>query len=115
MGADQDFRLMWKTIRRRKKGDKIAKTIMTFTPAESTGLWRARESGDMLAGKFMAWARIEGRALMVYVAGIRKETGRFHLAIYSRRLAPAGLYLQFRRIEEGRPVRFVEALLKRVD
>lgn len=107
------FRLAWKTIRYRKKGDKIAKTVMNFTPAETKGLWRAKESGDMLAGKVMAWARIDGRSLMVYVAGIRKETGRLHVSIYNRRLAPAGLYLQFRRIEEGRPVRFIEALLKR--
>lgn len=107
------FRVSWKTIRRRKKGAKKASTVMNFIPAETKGLWRAKKSGDMLAGKRMAWARIEGRALLVYVAGIRKQTGRLHLSIYSRRLAPAGLYLQFRRIEEGRPVRFVEALLKR--
>jgi hypothetical protein len=108
------FRLSWKTIRYRKnRSDKVAETVMNYAPAETKGLWRAKESGDILAGKTMSWARIQGRALMVYVAGIRKETGRLHVSIYSRRLAPAGLYLQFRRIEEGRPVRFIEALLKR--
>ena len=108
------FRVKWTTIRRRKRGDKKASTVMTFAPTANSLLWRAQGSGDMLAGKAMAWARIEGRSLLIYVAGIRKQTGRLHVSIYSRRLAPAGLYLQFRRMEEGRPVRFVEALLKRV-
>lgn len=108
------FRVQWTTIRRRRKGLKKASTVMTFSPTDNPLLWRAQGSGDIISGKRMAWARIEGRALLIYVAGIRKQTGRLHVSIYSRRLAPAGLYLQFRRIEEGRPVRFVEALLRRI-
>lgn len=111
------FRLTWTTIRRRTAGIKRGTTMMNFKPVaapkDAARLWRAEENGDVLLGKPFAWARIQRRALIVYVMGIDRVSGRMSLSIYSRRLAPSGLFLQYRRVREGRSVRLVEALLKR--
>lgn len=110
------FRIVWQTIRpRRGRKPKVNRTEHVFVPTGRARLWRSTSNGDPLADAngTVTWARIDGRSLIVYVMGLLRETGRVQISVYRRRLAPKGLYLQFRRIVEGRSDRFVEALLNR--
>ena len=109
------FKLTWTTIRRkRNKAKRQTTQTVEFVPAGSPNRWKAKDSGELLSGKPVVWARLAGARLFVYVVTTEPKSGRFHAAVYVRELVQDGMQLRFRRVRDGAPARAVIAYLKRV-
>ena len=115
-GADGGFSLSWKTVYlyRWTKSEKSKKrfSTLTFKPTDKKNVWRAVRSGDPLKGRAMVWARIDGKVLKVYVIAA-DPAGGLATAIYERRITKQGMQLRFLSTRDGRPVRSVNAVLRR--
>ncbi|MEC9346119.1 MAG: hypothetical protein VYB54_07825 [Pseudomonadota bacterium] len=103
------FTLRWATVLR-QEGDPNApaevlkEATVTFIPQPGrTGVWRASESQEPLAGAYL-WARMEGQTLSVYSLGIA-EDGSSDLQVYRRTLGGNGMELEFTRSIDGASIR----------
>jgi hypothetical protein len=113
--AKGGFKLTWTTIRRRKgKAKRTSTQTIDFVPMSQPKRWKAKNSGDLLAGQPVIWARLAEARLYVYVIVTNPKTGRFQAAVYVRELIEDGMQLRFRRVRDGAPARAVVAYLKRV-
>jgi hypothetical protein len=109
------FKLTWTTIRRkRNKAKRLTTQTVEFVPAGTPNRWTSKDSGQLLSGKPVIWARLAGARLFVYVVTTDAKTGRFHAAVYVRELVQDGMQLRFRRVRDGAPARAVIAFLRRV-
>jgi hypothetical protein len=115
-GKDGGFSLSWKTVYlyRWTKSEKSKRRFssLTFVPADKKNVWRAKRSGDPLAGRAMIWARLEGKVLSVYVVAA-DPAGGLATAIYERTLTKTGMLLRFTSRHNGKVVRTVNAELRR--
>jgi len=115
-GSDGGFSLSWKTVYlyrwTRSETSKRRFSSLTFKPTGKTGIWRAARSGDPLAGRAMVWARLAGKVLSVYVVAADPEGG-LTTAIYQRTLTDKGMQLRFVSLRDGKPLRSVNAVLRR--
>lgn len=83
-----------------------------FVPAGRANIFKAVQSGDIAAGQPYAWARIEGRSLIVYVMEVLAD-GTPSTATYTRTVAGDEMTLTFMSSKAGEPVRVVSGKLKR--
>jgi hypothetical protein len=115
-GSDGGFSVSWKTVYlyRWTKSEKSKKhfSTLTFKPTDKKNVWRAVRSGDPLKGRAMVWARIDGKVLKVYVIAA-DPAGGLATAIYERRITKQGMQLRFLSTRDGKPVRSVNAVLRR--
>jgi len=113
------FAVTWTSVIRRG-GDpnrpKVRRNSTTrrFVPSGRPGLFRAVVSGDPIAGKELAWARIKGHALIVYQMVIGKD-GAYQLQRYERKLSGLGMQLTFTRLKDGERVRTVTGKLVKTE
>lgn len=112
------FKLTWNTVQR-QRGDpdkpieKLRSTTIDFREVR-TGVWRDVNARDPLgAPQPYAWARIDGRTLVVTVLQIEAD-GSDELQIYRRTLSGGLMELQFIRIVDGHQVRTARGRLGRV-
>ena len=110
----EGFRVTWIT---RQADDERGKrrpreTSFDFVPAGRPNIFKAVQSGDVAAGQTYAWARIEGRTLVVYVMEI-VANGTPAMATYTRTIAGDEMTLTFMATRDGEPVRVVSGKLKR--
>ena len=82
-------------------------TTKVFQPvAARPGLYRAADSGDPVNGQEMAWARIRGQTLTVYLMEIDPD-GTYELQRYERTVGAGGMQLVFSRERDGEKLRKV--------
>jgi hypothetical protein len=112
---DNGFSVTWTTVIR-KGGDptqpnvRQRETTRTFRPSPQGRMWRAVESGDPLAGKTLAWARIEKQTLTIYQMTVLPN-GAYEIEQYDRTLSGTGMDLRFTLRRDREPVRTVTAKL----
>ncbi|MGE0737215.1 MAG: hypothetical protein AB7G15_04075 [Alphaproteobacteria bacterium] len=107
------FRVTWIT----KQADdgtkrRTRESSFDFVPAGRLNIFKAVQSGDVAAGQPYAWARIDGRTLVVYVMEI-VANGTPAMATYTRTIAGDEMSLTFMTTRDGEPVRVVSGKLKR--
>ena len=83
-----------------------------FEPAGRPGVYRG-EAADPLKGEEVAWARLAGNTLTVYLMTVRAD-GRYEVQKYDRTLMDTGMKLEFTRVRDGEPVRRVTGRLVKV-
>lgn len=113
--SPRGFTITWTTVLR-QKGDPAnpevqrKSTSLRFVPSDRPNIWRATTSGDPLAGRPLAWARIKGQTLTINSMVI-EEDGGFEMQIYNRTLSGLGMALEFTRLKDGEPVRTAKGRL----
>jgi len=112
--AGDAFSLKWTTvIAPRYAAKKRTRTAtMLFLPSGSPNLWKAKESGDLLAGKPVVWAHISGASLFVNIAVLGADGG-LASSVYKRTLTKDGMSVMFQRVRGGRRDRIVTGVLSR--
>ncbi len=112
--ADGGFIVKWTTVMRDSEGQATRRSdqSLAFKPAGKPGLFVASGTGDPLAGGAFAWARVEGRMLVVNLMEVNPN-GAGVWGIYERKLTADGMDLTFRRIEPTGTVRIVSGKLKK--
>ncbi len=114
------FSVKWTTVLRqggtpespdvRKKS-----TLLNFAPVEGGKLYKGVGRTDPYSEDGMAWARISGRTLTVYIMTI-SDSGKYNLQSYARTISGRGMDLDFTRIKDGDTTRSVKAkLVKQAD
>lgn len=83
-----------------------------FAPTGRPGVFKAVQSGDIASGQPYAWARLEGRTLIVYVMEVLAD-GTPATATYTRTIAGDEMTLTFMSSRAGEPMRVVSGKLKR--
>lgn len=84
----------------------------TFAPTDRPDVYKAVRSGKLLDGEEIAWARIKGQALTVYLMTL-DNAGRYHIQSYERTLSETGIDLAFSHTRDGDRIRTVTGKLKR--
>ncbi len=112
------FKLAWNTVQR-QRGDRdkptenLRSTSIDFRKARA-GVWRDVQARDPLdAPQPYAWARNDGRTLVVTVLQIEPD-GSDELQVYRRTLTGGLMELNFIRIVDGHQVRSARGRLGRV-
>ena len=110
------FSVSWSTVFLRRKAKRPKKRSMTlnFLRTVNPKVWRGARSGDPLVGNALIWARLDGKALVVYIIEL-KPSGESAMAIYRRTLDKGVMTLEFERRDDGKAVRLVRGQLKRQD
>lgn len=109
----KNFRVRWTSVIRSGGGakpDARRKTATrVFEPTGRAGVYRGA-AADPLAGGEIAWARLAGNTLTVYLLVVRAD-GRYEIQKYDRTLMDTGMKLEFTRLRDGAPVRRVTGRL----
>lgn len=109
------FRASWTTVLRQggTRGNPDVRrraTVLNFVPMERAGQFRAVESGNLLSGQPVTWARIRGTTLYVYEINLLDD-GRWDVQTYARTLSGSGMQLQYTRLVDGERLRTVRGRL----
>lgn len=113
--ADEGFSVTWTSVIR-QGGDPSNPSVRRktstrrFVETGRKGLYRAVGSRDPLAGGELAWARVKGTSLIVYLMVIDAK-GAYQIQRYERTLSGLGMELTFTRIKDGEEVRTVKGRL----
>lgn len=83
-----------------------------FSPSARPNVFTSKSATDPLAGGLI-WARILDQTLTVNVMRIGDDGG-YTVQTYNRTLSDTGMILKFVNIEDGAPMRQVEARLVKV-
>ncbi len=112
--AEGGFIVKWTTVTRDSEGQPTRRSdqSLTFKPVGKPGLFVATGTGDPLAGGAYAWARLDGRTLVVNMIETNPN-GSGVWGLYERKLTADGMDLTFRRIEPTGTVRIVSGKLKK--
>lgn len=110
-GAD-GFTVKWTTVIRDEEGGRKIENSLTFVPSGKANVFKTADSGDPIAKGHYAWARIDGRTLVVNVFEVGQE-GQGRWQVYERRLTGDGMELTFRRLDHSGALRIVSGKLKR--
>lgn len=111
--GENGFTIKWTTvIRDVEGGGRKIDNSMTFVPAGKDNVYKAADSGDPIAKGQYAWARIDGRTLIVNVIEVGGE-GQGRWQVYERRLTGDGMELTYRRLDHSGALRIVSGKLKR--
>jgi hypothetical protein len=110
-GAD-GFTVKWTTVIRDVEGGRKIDNSLTFVPAGKPNVFKANDAGDPVAKGQYAWARIDGRTLVVNVLEVGEE-GQGRWQVYERRLTGDGMELTYRRLDHSGALRIVSGKLKR--
>lgn len=110
-GAD-GFTVKWTTVIRDVEGGRKIDNTLTFVPSGKGNVYKASDAGDPVAKGQYAWARIDGRTLVVNVLEVGDE-GQGRWQVYERRLTGDGMELTYRRLDHSGALRIVSGKLKR--
>mgnify|MGYP003662177202 CR=1 FL=1 len=69
---------------------------------------------DPMKGEPYSWVQIKGESMTMYALVVRDDGG-YDMLAYKRRLTETGMHLSFSRVRDGKPLRGIEADLKRVE
>jgi hypothetical protein len=111
-GPEGGFTLTWTSVTRQGAEQRRRAQTIVFVPSGKPAIWKAADAGDLLTKGEYAWARLEGRKLVVTIV----ETGgvaRGALSVYERTRTAAGIDLVYRRVTESGAVRLVSGKLAR--
>jgi len=121
---EDGFSLDWTTITKRPEGrTKHQSYSVAFEPTPRHGIFRAAQRRNMfghfvpldpMAGEPYLWAHLDDETLTVQALLIT-EDGGYEIQTYERRLAPHGLDLTFSRVEDGKILKTINGVLRRVD
>jgi hypothetical protein len=87
-------------------------TTLRFVPFAEAGSFHTSEPFEPFTGRPVAWARIEGKALIVHVLSVYDD-GNYELQTYSRTLSGNVMTLHFTRVAPGYPEFVVTGRLTR--
>ena len=87
-------------------------TTLRFVPSAEPGSFHTSEPFEPFTGRPVAWAQIEGKALIVHVLSVYGD-GNYELQTYSRTLSGNVMTLHFTRIAPGYPEFVVTGRLTR--
>jgi len=121
---NEGFSLDWTTITKRPEGKtKHQSYSVAFEPTSRHGIFRAAQRRNMfghftpldpMAGEPYLWAHLSDDTLTVQ-ALLVTEDGGYEIQTYERRLAPHGLDLTFSRVADGKILKTISGVLRRVD
>ncbi|WP_158046550.1 hypothetical protein [Skermanella pratensis] len=121
--GNDGFSLDWTTITRRMDGKTKQQTYsVAFEPTQRQGIFRAAQRRNMfghftpldpMAGEPYLWANLENDTLTVQALLITDEGG-YEIQTYERTLAPHGLDLKFSRVSDGKVLKTIDGVLRRV-
>ena len=121
---NEGFSLDWTTITKRPDGKtKHQSYSVAFEPTSREGIYRAAQRRNMfghftpldpMAGEPYLWAHLSDDALTVQALLIT-EDGGYEIQTYERRLAPHGLDLTFSRVADGKVLKTISGVLRRVE
>ena len=106
------FTVKWTTVIADAEGGRKFENKLSFVPTAKPNVFKAADSGDPIAKGYYAWARIDGRTLVVNVLEVGDE-GQGRWQVYERRLTGDGIELTFRRLDGSGALRIVSGKLKR--
>jgi hypothetical protein len=117
------FNLTWTTITHADAPSPVRKTYsIDFVPTRKGNVYASAMRTDMfgnrvplnpLEGDPFVWATIRGQTLSVYALMIT-PAGGYEMQTYHRTLTGEGLRLEFSRLRDGTPQRFITGMLVRV-
>ncbi len=117
------FNLTWTTVTYVDKPSGVRKTYsIDFVATRHQNLYASAMRTDMfgnrvplnpLEGDPFVWAALNGKTLSVYALLIT-PTGGYEMQIYHRTLTSQGLRLEFSRIRDGTPQKFIAGTLVRI-
>lgn len=120
---DKGFSLIGTTLIPKNDGSyKRRKYLIHFVEVEGRKVYAAAARRNMfgkavpndpIRGRPYMWARIKGNTLSVYGIHVTQDGG-YELQIYHRTLMDGGLKLTFRRIRNGKELRDITGVAKRV-
>ena len=120
--GNKEFLLKWTTITHKADGRTKHKSYaIIFQPSGRANIFSSAMRKDVfghkspldpLKGDPFVWARIDGKALIVY-ALIITDSGGYEMQEYTRTLSEKGLDLRFTRIRNGKPQRTITGTLER--
>jgi hypothetical protein len=87
-------------------------TTLQFVPSAAAGSFHTAEPFEPFTGRPVAWAQIEGKALIVHVLSVYDD-GNYELQTYSRSLSGDVMTLHFTRDAPGYPEFVVTGRLTR--
>lgn len=87
-------------------------TTLRFVPSAEAGSFHTSEPFEPFTGRPVAWAQIEGKALIVHVLSVYDD-GNYELQTYSRTLSGNVMTLHFTRVAPGYPEFVVTGRLTR--
>ncbi|QQP90976.1 hypothetical protein IGS68_07080 [Skermanella sp. TT6] len=121
--GNDGFSLDWTTITRRIDGKtKQQSYSVAFEPTQRAGIFRAAQRRNMfghfmpldpMAGEPYLWAHLGNDTLTVQALLIT-EDGGYEIQTYERTLAPHGLDLKFSRVSDGKVLKTISGVLRRV-
>ena len=117
------FNLTWTTITYADGSSGVRKTYsIDFVPTRRDNIYSSAMRTDMfgnrvplnpLEGDPFVWATIHGKTLTVYALLIT-PAGGYEMQTYHRTLTGQGLHLEFSRLRNGVPQRFITGTLVRI-
>ena len=87
-------------------------TTLRFVPSAEAGSFHTSEPFEPFTGRPVAWAQIEGKALILHMLSVY-EDGNYELQTYSRTLSGNVMTLYFTRVAPGSPEFVVTGRLTR--
>ncbi|UEM19457.1 hypothetical protein JL100_020515 [Skermanella mucosa] len=121
--GNDGFSLDWTTITKRIDGKtKQQSYSVAFEPTQRQGIFRAAQRRNMfghfmpldpMAGEPYLWAHLEDDTLTVQALLITDDGG-YEIQTYERTLAPHGLDLKFSRVSDGKVLKTISGVLRRV-
>lgn len=118
------FNLTWTTVTHSEDLSAQRKTYsIDFVPTQRCVIYASAMRTDMfgnrvplnpLEGDPFVWATIRDKTLSVYALMIT-PAGGYEMQTYHRTLTEQGMYLEFSRVRDGVPLRFITGELRRVD
>jgi hypothetical protein len=112
------FTVAWTTISYLERGAgepevRRKSSTLDFLPSGRPSVFKAAAAGDPFAGDPLAWARIKGKTLTVYLLNIR-EDGSYDMQSYARTLTGFAMDLTFSRVRDDEPQRTAKGKLIKV-
>jgi hypothetical protein len=117
------FNLTWTTITYADGSSPVRKTYsIDFVPTGRANIYASAMRTDMfgnrvplnpLEGDPFVWATLRGKTLSVYALMIT-SAGGYEMQTYHRTLTDQRLSLEFSRVRDGTPLRFITGMLVRV-
>ncbi|WP_037457736.1 hypothetical protein [Skermanella stibiiresistens] len=121
--GDDGFSLDWTTITKRPEGkSKQQSYSVAFEPTPRAGIFRAAQRRNMfghftpldpMAGEPLLWAHL-GTDTLTVQALLITEDGGYEIQTYERKLAAHGLDLTFSRVADGKVLKTISGVLRRV-
>lgn len=113
---DDGFRLRWTTVIHYDERDRSKvrhrNAEMRFVAGARSNQFRSSEPFEPFTEKPVAWAYIDGNALIVHVLSVLAD-GNYELQTYERTLSGNTMTLHFSRVFPGRPELVVSGKLTR--